>query len=358
MSVRVVLWAAGVYGLTLVAMGAIGMGSSVPWSFVPALLLVHVPLAYPMARIPLAASTGAPRPLAAVGAVAAGLGLVLVPPLLPLWSKGLWIFVPFALVEIFRRRFGSFGDWARVLLVLFLGYASVWNLNYLAAAAAPALHDAAFLRMDRAIYAALLGRSETGPLFPVFPSPVATSTLQHAYTMLFSELFVVLGVLLVKSEDLDRFLVTTFAIYLLGIGTFLFLPVVGPHLAYYPEIFRSELLDTHPFGNVMRVWEREWRLARELHTKSGYGYFVGLPSLHVAMAVWLQVSLRISPLHFWLCLPVNLAMTASTFLLGYHWIADAAAGGLATWLVLVGRAWLERNRPARPPVPPLLRARS
>lgn len=342
---RLVAGAAGAYALTLALMGAVGMVPSIPWAFVPMLLLVHVPLAYPMVRVPLLAERLAARRPAALAAAAAGFGvcLVLLAPLLPRLSRAVWVLVPLALLEIHRGRLGRFGDWGRILLVLFFGYAAIWNLNYLAAAAAPQVHDAAFVAMDRAVYAAFFGAAEQGPLFPVLRSSLAVAVLQNSYTMLFSELFAVLGVLFVRREDVTRFLLTTFGIYLLGIAVFVAYPVVGPHLSFYPDLFHPALLDDHPFAAFMGGWEQEYRAARELRTENGFGYFVGLPSLHVAMAGWLQLSLRRSPLHFWMCLPINATMTASTFLLGYHWIADAVAGAALVGVVLAIRARLERS---------------
>jgi hypothetical protein len=45
-------------------------------------------------------------------------------------------------------------------------------------------------------------------------------------------------------------------------------------------------------------------------------------------------------------LPINLLMTAATFLLGYHYVVDAPAGVVLVLIVLGVRAWLEA--PARP----------
>ncbi len=339
--VRLVVGAALVYLLTLLAMLGVGMRPSLPLSFVPVLLLTNVPLAYAMLRLPMLGAQVGQGGASRAAAAAFGAIAVVAPPLLPGLWRWLWLVIPLALFEIARGRLGRFGDWGRVLLVLFFGYGAVWNLNYLAAAFAPEIHDATFLRIDRALYVAALGAAQDGPLFPALRSAFAVDALQGAYTLLFSELFVVVGLLIVRGENLPRFFATTFCIYLFGIGVFVVYPVVGPHLAYYPELVHPEWLDTEPFGRFMAGWAAEFRSARAFETHNGFGYFVGLPSLHVAMAIWLQLSLRSSPLHFWMGLPVNLAMTASTFLLGYHWMADAVAAAFAVAAVLAARSWLE-----------------
>ena len=346
---RLVLWSAVAYGLSLAAMTWVGMTPTIPWAFLPVLIVVHVPLAYPLLRGPeLAEGLAQRRPRAARGLACLAGGVVLgLPVLFPMLRLVLWLFMAPALIEIRRRQLGTFGDWGRILLVLFLGYAAIWNLNYLGAAAAPVLHDSLFLPMDRAVYVALLGAPAEGPLFPVLRLAWLNDLLQNAYTLLFSELFLVAALLRVRGERLVRFLVTTFAIYAVGTAAFFVFPVAGPHLTFYPELFHPELLDSPPFGAFMAGWAAEFERARAFRTENGFGYFVGLPSLHVAMALWLQHSLRISPLHYWLLLPVNVTMIASTCLLGYHWIADGIGAALAVTAVIVSRRWIEgRGRSA------------
>jgi membrane-associated phospholipid phosphatase len=70
----------------------------------------------------------------------------------------------------------------------------------------------------------------------------------------------------------------------------------------------------------------EYTASLQRTSVNGFGYFVAIPSLHVALAVVLQAMLRFSPGHFWAFLPVNLVLALSTVLLGYHYLIDVVAG--------------------------------
>lgn len=67
---------------------------------------------------------------------------------------------------------------------------------------------------------------------------------------------------------------------------------------------------------------------------TGFAYFIGLPSLHAAIALLFQLALRRSSVNFWLFLPINCLMAVSTVVLGYHYVLDTIAGLLLTPLVL------------------------
>ena len=79
---------------------------------------------------------------------------------------------------------------------------------------------------------------------------------------------------------------------------------------------------------------------------TGFGYFVALPSLHVAMAVLLQFTIRQrSQIGAWVVAPINILLIASTFVLGYHYLADVPGGvGLA-----MAAVWLLRQRGSNGP---------
>jgi membrane-associated phospholipid phosphatase len=73
---------------------------------------------------------------------------------------------------------------------------------------------------------------------------------------------------------------------------------------------------------------------------TGFGYFVGIPSLHVAMAVLLQFTIQQrSGAGGWLVAPINILLIASTVVLGYHYLADVPGGVL---LALAAIAILRR----------------
>lgn len=78
----------------------------------------------------------------------------------------------------------------------------------------------------------------------------------------------------------------------------------------------------------------EYTASLQQTSVNGFGYFIAIPSLHVALAVVLQAMLRFSPGHFWAFLPVNLVLVLSTVLLGYHYLIDAVAGVALGTLVM------------------------
>jgi membrane-associated phospholipid phosphatase len=113
---------------------------------------------------------------------------------------------------------------------------------------------------------------------------------------------------------------------------FLVYPTVGPCI-FAPALFRETFHGTLTWGFMERM-ASEYAAVVQGRTANGTAYFVALPSLHVAMAVVLQLAVRPSPAHFWLLMPVNGLLAASTVLLGYHYVLDLPAGvatGLLGW---------------------------
>ena len=220
------------------------------------------------------------------------------------------------------------------ILVLFLGYGAVWNANYLLAKLTMGrLHDPAIFRIDLALYGWIHGQpvGKAG-LFPLFESRFFFQILENAYLMLFAEIFVVLFVLHRREENIVPFFSSVFLCYFLGLAFFFLYPVVGPCIQY-PETFRSAFHDTQTHY-LMRGMASEYHAIRQAASLNGFGYFVALPSLHVAIAVLVQCFLSVSPFHFWVFFPVNVLLAASTFLLGYHYFLDFPLGMLLAFLVL------------------------
>jgi membrane-associated phospholipid phosphatase len=58
-----------------------------------------------------------------------------------------------------------------------------------------------------------------------------------------------------------------------------------------------------------------------------------VPSLHAGLALLFHLTLWPSRTVFWLVLPINLLITLSTFLLGYHYVVDTVAGVLIAPLI-------------------------
>jgi membrane-associated phospholipid phosphatase len=230
------------------------------------------------------------------------------------------------------------------LVVITIGFATIWNLNYLALrAVGDRLHDPAMRQLDLALYRSLAGHAvEYEGLFPRVRSPFAFRVLENAYTMLFTEIVVVVFAIARQRERLVRHLAAMFGFYALGIVVFLLYPVVGPPL-YYPHSFvdtyRSSM--TYVFMHSSFL---DFSAVRHLSPPlTGFGYFVGVPSLHAGLALLFQLNLWPSRTVFWLVLPINLLITLSTFLLGYHYVVDTVAGVLIAPLIY----WLFHVLPVR-----------
>jgi membrane-associated phospholipid phosphatase len=95
---------------------------------------------------------------------------------------------------------------------------------------------------------------------------------------------------------------------------------------------------------LMTVLNEAYAQIRAGQPTNGYGYVVGMPSLHVAMAIILSRFMVKSRLLSWTFLPVNVLMAAATFMLGYHDFVDSAAGVLLAVSVLAVDGLCERRR--------------
>jgi membrane-associated phospholipid phosphatase len=220
------------------------------------------------------------------------------------------------------------------LLVITVGFATVWNLNYLALRAVrDRLQDPAMKQLDLALYRVLGWHAvEYAGLFPLVRSPLGFRVLENAYAMLFTEIVVVIFAIAKQRDRLVRHLVAMFGFYTLGVVVFLVYPVAGPFL-YYPQSFAETYRSSMTYV-FMHSSFLDFSAVRRLSPPlTGFGYFVGLPSLHAGLALLFQITLWPSRTLFWLVLPFNLLIVASTVLLGYHYIADTVAGVLMAPLI-------------------------
>src|SRR4030095_11167869 len=126
--------------------------------------------------------------------------------------------------------------------------------------------------------------------------------------------------------DVARWLMVLFGAYALGLAVFAFVPAVGP-FAYQPDAFRPDFRKSFTFS-VMTAVPGEYRQLLNGGPLTGFGYFVAMPSLHVAVATLAQRALKPAPLLYWAFLPINILLMSSTFLLGYHYFLDLPAGFL------------------------------
>jgi membrane-associated phospholipid phosphatase len=220
------------------------------------------------------------------------------------------------------------------LLVITVGFATIWNLNYLALRAVrDRLQDPIMRQLDLAVYRFLAGHAvEYAGLFPLVRSPLGFRVLENAYTMLFTEILVVIFAIAKQRARLVRHLGAMFGFYALGVVAFLVYPVVGPYL-YYPQSFAQTYQSSMTYVFMHSSFLDFSAVRRLAPPLTGFGYFVGLPSLHAGLALLFQLTLWPSRTVFWLVLPINLLIVASTFLLGYHYVADTLAGLLMAPLI-------------------------
>ena len=222
---------------------------------------------------------------------------------------------------------------AAVVGTLFAGFRTVNNLNYLLALFTfDRVHDPALRALDLVIYRALVPGLRYEGLFPLTGSALWFDLFENAYAMVFPEAIVVLVVLYLTKGNVAGFFKRAFACYGLGLLVALIYPTVSP-CVYYPESFRAGYEGTMAAALGHSLAADYVALRRGLPL-SGFGYFVAIPSMHVAMAVILQASLVRSRAHFWTFLPVNLLLVSSTVVLGQHYLIDVPAGMLVGLIVL------------------------
>ena len=312
----------------------VGVTPATAWTFILGLLLVVLPFAYGLAR-----------GLFLLETLLRGHGLV--PPLCVAlgvavtWCYRLhnpvFVFSCLLLLAIVgvdcRRDRARLRYVAAVVGTMFTGFVTVSNLSYLIARLTfDRVHDPALRDLDLTIYRAFVPGLRYEGLFPLTDSALWFHLLENAYMMLFPEIVVVLVVLHLTGSDILGFFERTFACYGIGLLVSMVYPAVSP-CVYYPESFRATYEGTIAFG-LGRALALDYVALRHGLPLNGLGYFVAVPSLHVAMAVFLQGSLAVSRMHFWTFLPVNLLLVSSTVVLGQHYLIDVPAGLLLGLIVL------------------------
>jgi membrane-associated phospholipid phosphatase len=270
----------------------------------------------------------------ALAGIGAGLGLLL------LYQAKLPVLIAVVVfvLALSRLASGRFdwppGTWM-ASASLACGYTAVWNVNYLALwLVRDRIADVQARAVDVAMYEALFRKGiEYRGWFPLVQSHTAFGLFESAYVMLFLELGVMLFVLGSHRQRLTEYLVRAFSCYAVGVLVFLVWPIAGPCLAY-PDSISARIGGTITGGTMRSALIEYAAIVNGLQPTTGFGYFVGFPSLHAAMAVVFQHSLRGSRMAFWVFLPINILMAASTFVLGYHYIIDTAAGVALGWLAV------------------------
>ena len=318
------------YILSLVTATLAGVRTALPWAFVAQIAAVLLPGGYLVAEgvAWIARRLDVRRASLVTGATALAVLLVMAPAAqAPVWVG--FVLVPLALAHIIRYERSHIFPVVEFLVVLFFGFALVWNLSYLGTALVGAHpHDDSFRRFDLFVY----GVAEYRSVFPLVRHPLALRMLQTGYLLFYLEVFVV--AFLLERERLSfPFVVRFLGAHVVGAAFFMIYPVYGPYIIF-PESIDPALQGTPAFA-MMDMVVSEYRAVLEGGALSGAGYFVGLPSLHTAGALILQGSVRKHPPAFWLLLPVNVAMVLATFTLGFHYLLDVVGG-----FVLAASVWL------------------
>jgi hypothetical protein len=212
------------------------------------------------------------------------------------------------------------------LVAVILGYATLWNVNYiLLQRLGESLNDPAVQRLDVAFYSQLAGGPiEYTSFFPLVREPSVLTLFTNAYSILFGE--IVLAIFLIcqtgDKSRIFRFLVSLFGLYALGIAGFLLYPVAGPFL-YFPESV------AHGSGALLNGMANDYKVVMTGNgVLTGYGYFIGMPSLHIILVFFQQTFLYRHKRLFYVFLPANELLIPSTHVLGYHYIADVVVAFL------------------------------
>jgi len=319
--------------LTAAALVGVGVTPATGWPFMM-LLVVVLPFAYALARGLFLVETLLRR-RGLVPPVGVALGVAVTwccSPRNPVFVFSCLLLLSLVGVDC-RRDHARLRYIAAGLGTLFGGFVTVTNLNYLLALLTfDRVHDPALRDLDLVIYRSVVPGLRYEGLFPLTHSAVWFHLLENAYMMLFPEMVVVLVVLHLTRGDVLGFFKRTLACYGLGLLVSLIYPAVSP-CVYYPESFRAAYAGSVAF-NLGRSLASDYVALRHGLPLNGFGYFVAIPSLHVAMAVVLQASLAVSRMHFWTFLSVNLLLVSSTVVLGQHYLIDVPAGLLLGLIVL------------------------
>jgi hypothetical protein len=314
---------AGLYISSLMALLCAGLRPAVPWQFALVVPFIMVPFAiiffyYSRQRLPRILDV-----LTAAGVLCLANYLVI------------WPIIAIGIL-FFKRAERMRWEWKLIgggVVTTILGYASLWNLNYLLARFVPAVYDPALRAIDERVYSWILSPVSYAGLFPVVHNEWLVQLFNNAYILLFPEVILVL-LLVCQTGDagkVSRFLKGLFGFYAIGLMCFVIYPAIGPCL-YYPESLDPARADLRFVGGMLH----DYQAAIHGDPLMGYGYFIAMPSLHVMIALYLQRCLIQFAGLYRLFLPMNIMVILSTVLLGYHYIMDAVLAVLimSLWMIL------------------------
>ncbi len=346
---RCLVVAAISYGITLGWLLSRGLSLPFTVAFLPFLILVTFPSAYLVFRVSTALRESEYDRIdfrQVAMSCLAGFGVIGLQWLFLIPWIGLAAFVLSAW-DLLRRARHLLLPSAQAIVVLAFGYGAIWNLNYsLLDLVHSRLHDLEIMNLDLELYGVFSsGKLAVDGLFPIVRSQELFLLLENSYPCLFLQIVVILLLLLENGGPFRSFLVDVFGCYLFGLIVFVLYPVVGPCIAF-PESFSVDFHGTLTYV-LMQGMHNEYLAVLSGKPLTGYGYFIAIPSLHVSMALLFQLYLWRFRALFWCFLPVNILMSISTFLLGYHYIVDFPTGLMVVPLVMGIRAWIQARFPAR-----------
>ena len=348
------------YALSIVPLCAMNMAPAVPWLLLAVILTVVAPLGhfltelagYFQERFP-----DRPRKLRAVCALV-GVGVLAVGASV---DNKVALVAPICLAAVVhllvycRSRLKLLGMCALALLLL---YGIVMNLNLTVGPFTLArVFDSEALQWDLYIYGKVLGRpiSQAG-MYPWLSSHWWHGFFETAYFAFYCEIAVIACSRARIGGSVAGFCATSLAAYLVALAIFCCYPIVGPFYIA-PESVAESFRDTPTYLLMMRMnsWYADILAHRPLHDLA---YLVGMPSLHVAMAMLMQFSLRRSRAHFWLFAPINVCIALATMYLGFHYVIDFVTGVLLAAVVIgvevlwTRQVWPRWQRTALPALAP------
>ncbi len=325
-------WILAVYGISTLWLVLLGVHPVFPWSYVAFHLLIVFPFSYVFARLLSVAQARVPRHVIMVGVLSGFFVTWFYRPDSLAFLTVAVISLSILVVDCLRDR-ALLRYLCTAAATLFIGFEALDNLNYLLArATVERLQDHALRAIDLAVYGAFVAEVRYEGIFPLVRSPKLYRMFEDAYLILIAEIFLVLVVLHLTRGDVGRFWRRVFGCYLLGMLIAFVYPSVSPCVRY-PDSMDPMYGHTIMAG-LGRNLAAEYAAIQHGEPVSGLAYFVGLPSLHVAVAVVLQATLFISRIHFWAFLPVNLMLIVSTVVVGQHYLLDLPAGLLLGALVV------------------------
>jgi membrane-associated phospholipid phosphatase len=317
-----------------------GMGFEVviPWGFWAFIIILPMPLAYALALCGLSLQNLFPQHplLIKLSGFLTGLLLLFIyrfdsPILLVFWSLS----IGYLFVHLIKSRFTTANSIITAFICIGFGFCFISNLNYFALLKAiDRLQDISLYQLDLTIYSRLFGKTiNYSGIFALTNSMLLYNIFQNAYSILFFTTFLIFFTVDFIKDSIPNFLLSLLACYLIGIIIFLLYPTVGPFIMY-PESFRVEYKSTLTYKTMQTILSGYYAIKKQASSFSGIGYFVSFPSLHVAVALILQYFIRNSLFHFWMLLPISLAVILSTVYLGFHYIIDIPAGVILAFTVV------------------------